>query len=53
MAKYRVDVCDSNEKFMNAEGTEFMFSGWEQTKKFVEDMVLTHGKIVTISPEEE
>ena len=53
MAKYRVDVCDSNEKFMNANGCLFEFPDWTQTSKFVEDMVVGHDKVVTISPEEE
>ena len=48
MAKYRVGVFTMPDDMANSDTVDFEFPNYEQAIKFVEEMVVQHGKLVYI-----
>lgn len=48
MAKYRVGVFTMPDDMANSDTVDFEFPNYEQAMKFVEEMVVQHGKFVYI-----
>lgn len=48
MAKYRVGIFAMPDDMINSDTVDFEFPNYEQAIKFVEEMVVQHGKFVYI-----